>query len=102
MYPDQGKLINIFSTTPRLALVEAAYRSPYSAGFYFTLCSSTPLNRLTNELLYVFQGAIHDVPFLFPYERVEIDFHGPYRSVEQYLTIQLYVSAFTLSLKHLH
>jgi len=99
IYPDQGKLVNVFSIIPTLTSTLNAYKSPYSAGFLTNLYIS---NRapMTTELLNNFRSALHNIPYLFPYERVEINSHGPYESVEHYLTLQLYVFAYTLEIKH--
>lgn len=99
MYPDQGLAVNVFSTLPKLVYTSAQFRPLYSVGnLVSTYVGSVSAEKM--ELLSVFQKALHNVPFLFPYERVEINSHGPYNSVEEYLTIQLYVAAFTLKLKH--
>lgn len=99
MYPDQGITINIFSTLPRLVFTSASFRSYLAVGSLTKLCVGA-LSRENAELLTIFRKSLHSIPFLFPYERVEINSHGPYSSVEEYLTIQLYVAAFTLKLKH--
>lgn len=100
MYPDQGFTINIFSALPRLVLTGSRFRSYFAVGT-LTKRYSNSVRGLDAELVSVYWHSLHDVPFLFPYERVEINSHGPYTSVEEYLTVQLYVAAFTLKLKHL-
>lgn len=99
MYPDQGLGVNIFSTLPRLVFTQSQFRPYYSVGALTTLAATT-LSGETAELLTIFRKSKHNISFLFPYERVEINSHGPYSSVEEYLTLQLYVAAFTLKLKH--
>lgn len=99
MYPDQGLAVNVFSTLPRLVYTSAQFRPYYAVGNLTSIYTGSVSSEQA-ELLSVFQKALHNVPFLFPYERVEINSHGPYSSVEEYLTIQLYVAAFTLKLKH--
>jgi len=99
IYPDLGSKINVFSTLPALIPTSKAYVRPYSVGSYLAsyLASRDAFN---SSVLRTFRGALHDVPFLFPYERVEIKSYGPYTSVEQFITLYLFTTSYVLKLKH--
>ena len=98
LYPDQGSKINVFSSLPQLTPVSKSYVSPYSAGHYLSVYT---ISRSNSDLAVVgvFRRALHDVAFLFPYERVEIKSYGPYASVEQHITLHLFITSYILKLK---
>lgn len=101
MYPDQGKKINIFSVFPRLVNVSHRYKSVFPAGhvFYFNFIRNTrPIS--LNSIFDVYHTLLHDVPFLFPFERIDIPVFGPYSSVEEFLNIQLLTTSYVTLLKH--
>lgn len=99
LYPDQGLKVNIFSSLPQLVATEYEYRFINKAGGLLDLyLSRRP--EVNTSILDTFRRAKHDVAFLFPYDRVEIKHTGPYSSVESFIKLHLYTTAYTLSLKH--
>lgn len=100
IYPDQGNKINVFSIFPHLHLNTRAYNRPYFPGNLSTIYLSAQKDYVT-ALLNVLRTAMHNIPAVFPYDRVEITSCRPYSSVEEFITIDLYVSAYILALKHL-
>jgi len=100
LYPDQGVKVNVFSSLPVLSYVSKAYVSPYSAGHYLSTYISSR-DSMKSAAVNIFRGSLHDVSFLFPYERVEIKAYGPYTSVEQHITLHLFITSYILKLKHL-
>ena len=99
IYPDQGIKVNVFSSLPQLAPIEFEYRFVNKAGALVGLYLQRRAE-YKSSVLEVFRSAKHDVPFLFPYDRVEISHTGPYSSVESFVKLHLYTSAYTLALKH--
>jgi hypothetical protein len=99
IYPDQGTKVNVFSSLPQLAPTEFEYRFVNRAGYLLSLYLSRR-SEYKSSVLEIFRSAKHDVPFLFPYDRVEIADTGPYSSVESFVKLHLYTSAYTLALKH--
>lgn len=99
IYPDQGSKVNVFSTLPMLIPTTKSYIRPYDAGHYLAAYVNSR-NTFNNAVLRTFRGALHDIPFLFPYERVEIKSYGPYTSVEQFITLHVFVTSYVLKLKH--
>lgn len=99
MYPDQGFKTNVFSTLPALTPSLKSYVSPYAAGnFLKTYLSGR--DELSSSTLAIYRNMLHNTPFLFPYERVEIPSYGPYTSVSQFITLQLFITSYFLKLKH--
>lgn len=100
IYPDQGKTVNVFPIFPSLIFASNKFYRLNSTG---ALSSLYKLGRpeFLLSVLTVFRASLHNIPFLFPYERVEINSHGPYASVEAYLTINAFVSTNYLALKHI-
>lgn len=98
IYPDQGLTVNVFSALPKLISTSPMFRRYLSAGFIVSLYNSSSEEEVA--VVRTLHSLWHNVPFLFPYERVEIPSYTPYKSVEDYITSQLYISAFTLKLKY--
>lgn len=99
MYPDQGNRINVFSNFPQLVSTELDYRRPYSAGYllkhYLSNRSAT-----TTSLLTIFRNSLHNVPFLFPYERIDVKFYGPFKSVDSFIKLHVYSAGYLVFLKN--
>ena len=98
IYPDQGETINTYPIFPQLHLTSKEYNRPYAVGNITTRYIESQ-HEYALSVLGVFRAAKHNIPDLFPYERVEINSHGPYSSVEEFLTINLYLSSYVLAFK---
>lgn len=100
IYPHQGQMINIFSVFPQLSFNSLAYNRPYTVNtilpHHFATAS---LNK--RSLLNAFRTSLHSIPALFPFELVEVPLHGSYSSVEEYLTVNLYISTYISNFKNL-
>lgn len=97
MYPDQGLAINVFPIFPKLISTSPVTKRYLPVGGLVSLYTSLAAEELA--VISILRNALHNIPFLFPYERVEIPMLIPYRSVEAFITLQLFVSGFTLKLK---
>lgn len=91
IYPDQGELINSFLIFPQLVPTTKAYNRPYVVGLLSATFRASQ-HEFMNDLLDNFRMSKHSVAALFPYDRVEITYCGPYSSVEEYLTLNVLLS----------
>lgn len=99
MYPDQGKTVNIFPVYNNLVYKGYQFKQSFNTG-KLTLQSNQTRGDLMNSSLNVFRQSLHDIAYLFPYERVQIHSHGPYPSVESHIFYHMYIVAYWLTLKH--
>lgn len=104
MYPDQGKKINIFYIFPRLINVKHAYRSAYPAGtvFFYNYLSFIKPKSLAS-VFDIYHTLLRDVPFLFPFYRIDIPVSSIdrlYESVEMFLNLHLFTTSYSVFLKH--
>ena len=100
IYPDQGEAVNVYSIFPQLALTSKEFHHPYDLGLITSQVLAGQHEWLTS-IIGVFRRGKHNIPAIFPYERVEINSHGPYSSVEEFLTLDVYISSYILLLKFL-
>jgi len=99
IYPDQGNTVNVFSNFPHLVLTELDYRRPYSnSGIFRHYLFGR--DAVKSALLTTFRSALHNIPFLFPYERIEVKSYGPYSSVESFIKFHVYTTGYLIILKN--
>lgn len=99
MYPDQGRTVNVFSMFPGLYSAGNEFRRFYSVG-YISKLYTLSYTAYVSSILFVYRVSIHNVPLVFPYDRIDIKAYGPFPSLIEYLKLTLFLSGYVLFSKH--
>jgi len=98
-YPDQKSVVNVFPIFPVNNKGDYFYRRLYTVGNIMKF-SGLITGLYVKSVLKIFRAAFHDIAYLFPFERIDIPHHDPYKTLDHFVVANVYMNAFILSVKH--
>lgn len=98
LYPDQGNRVNSFKLLPSLYSDENTMRRVFITGNLVNLCKEH-FPRHESVMINAMRQGLHNLPALFPYERVEIESYEPFNDLQEFLSIDIFLAGYVSLLK---